>query len=360
MKIVFLWAELSGYMLACLEALKQLSDLDVLICYWPNRLAPFKFEHLNKDDSYIIKETGNSQELLARLASFEPDVVLLSGWMDKTYLKYAKALKKLGASIVCCMDTQWQNTLRQKLVVLTKQLNFMSRFDAFWVAGEKAAQFARRLQSNGHVVWHGLYTCDNASFEQAYTKRLQLLEKDNNTWPHNFLFVGQYRVRKGLDYLLKAYRNYRRRTCDPWDLHCAGDGPLKDRLKAVDGVVDHGFIQPDKLPLLFEEAGAFVLPSVCEPWGVVLHEACSAGLPIICSDACGASVELLQDGYNGYLFPAGNAGELETVLSNVATADPLELKKMSDHSYQISKRLSPDRWASYLVQKVQQLRTNPS
>lgn len=360
MKIVFLWAELSGYIVACIEVLRRLPGIDVLVCHWPNKLAPFNFECLNEDNSYINKDTTTPEKMLASLVSLEPDVVILSGWMDKTYLKCAKVLKKRGVSVVCCMDTQWQNTPRQKLVVLTRQFNLMSRFDAFWAAGERAAQFAKKLRVNEQAIWQGMYTCDNTRFEQAYAKRLQLLEKGNKTWPHRFLFVGQYRARKGVDCLLKAYESYRCQTSDPWELHCAGDGPLKAKLNAVDGVVDHGFTQPDKLTRLFENAGAFVLPSVYEPWGVVLHEASAAGLPIICSDACGASVELLQDGYNGYLFRAGNAGDLETALSNVATADPLELERMSERSYQISKRLSPDRWAGYLVQKVKQLRTTHS
>lgn len=357
MKIVFLWAELSGYMLVSLEALRQLTDIDVLVCYWPNRLTPFSFAHLQQDASYISKDAGTSQDILLRLVSYEPDVVILSGWMDKMYLEYAKALKKQGARIVCCMDTQWQNTPRQNLVALTKRLNFMSLFDAFWVAGERAAQYARRLQSDGQVIWHGLYTCDNASFEQAYAKRLQRVEKGNDVWPHRFLFVGQYRARKGIECLLEAYESYRRQTSDPWELHCAGDGPLKARLNAVDGVVDHGFTQPDRLTGLFEDAGAFVLPSIYEPWGVVLHEASAAGLPIICSDVCGASVELLQDAYNGYLFRSGSSRELQWALFHIATRNPFELKTMSDHSFQISKRLSPNRWAGYLVQKVRQLRT---
>jgi len=254
------------------------------------------------------------------------------------------------------MDTQWQNRFSQKLAVLTKRFHLMRLFDAFWVAGERAAQFAQKLQVNGQAVWHGVYTCDTKQFKCAYTKRMQLsTEQCGFAWPRRFLFVGQYRYRKGIDCLLKAYQSYRSKNMLPWELHCAGDGPLKHQVNSVDGVVDHGFVQPDKLPYLFEQAGVFVLPSVYEPWGVVLHEAAAAGLPIICSDACGASVELVRDGYNGYLFRAGNARELEVALSHVATADRLDLQAMSERSFLISQQFSPDLWAHYLMQKAKQL-----
>lgn len=32
-----------------------------------------------------------------------------------------------------------------------------------------------------------------------------------------------------------------------------------------------------------EKAGAFILPSVTEPWALVIHEAACAGLPILAS-----------------------------------------------------------------------------
>uniref|UniRef100_UPI001F086A06 glycosyltransferase n=1 Tax=Helicobacter suis TaxID=104628 RepID=UPI001F086A06 len=44
-----------------------------------------------------------------------------------------------------------------------------------------------------------------------------------------------------------------------------------------------------------------ILPSLKEPWGLVVEEALSAGLPVLVSLACGAQV-LVQEGVNGFLF----------------------------------------------------------
>jgi glycosyltransferase involved in cell wall biosynthesis len=285
-----------------------------------------------------------------------PDIIFISGWMDKFYLKCASLLKKKGAKIVCCMDTQWQNKLRQKIAVLTRHLNFVIHFDAFWIAGERSAQFAKKLQVNGQEIWHGVYTCNTKQFKNAYNNRMQFSsEQNNSSWPRKFLFVGQYRARKGIDCLLKGYKSYRNKTRDPWELHCVGDGPLKTQIENSDGIVDHGFIQPDKLTELFKQTGTLVLPSIYEPWGVVLHEATAAGLPIICSDACGASVELVRDGYNGYLFRAGNASELEAAFYNVSTANHTDIQKMSKRSFLISQQFSPELWVEYLIRKATQL-----
>ncbi len=77
-----------------------------------------------------------------------------------------------------------------------------------------------------------------------------------------------------------------------------------------EGIVDHGFLQPDDLPGALVEQGVFVLPSFHEPWGVALAEAAGTGMPLICSDAVASGIDLVRSLYNGIVFPAGDAGRL--------------------------------------------------
>lgn len=45
-----------------------------------------------------------------------------------------------------------------------------------------------------------------------------------------------------------------------------------------------------------------ILPSYHEPWGLVVNEAMAAGLPVIVSNECGSSLDLVRDGENGYVL----------------------------------------------------------
>ena len=56
----------------------------------------------------------------------------------------------------------------------------------------------------------------------VYKKRVER----NGAGSRAFLFVGQYRDRKGVETLIKAYSLYREETENPWQLHCAGCGLL--------------------------------------------------------------------------------------------------------------------------------------
>jgi glycosyltransferase involved in cell wall biosynthesis len=168
-----------------------------------------------------------------------------------------------------------------------------------------------------------------------------------------FLYVGRYVPEKGVDDLLAAYTKYREATTEPWPLECVGTGPLAGSIRAMPGTVDFGFVQPDRLPaLLHARPGAFVFSSRVEPWGVALQEAGAAGLPLVCSDASGAGVHLVQDGYNGFLFEAGNVEHLMRRLLQMASLSPADRLAMARASYELSRQFTPARWADTLVEGI--------
>lgn len=70
-------------------------------------------------------------------------------------------------------------------------------------------------------------------------------------------------------------------------------------------------LPPDdpKLIAAYRQADVFLLPSNHEPFGIVVLEAWSAGLPVIASDAGGLG-RLVRDGVNGVRFHAGSLDSL--------------------------------------------------
>lgn len=129
------------------------------------------------------------------------------------------------------------------------------------------------------------------------------------------LFVGQLHERKGLPELLSAVKMIRAGRADV-RLALIGRGPLegwlRDRVRSErleDSVCFLG-ARPHRAVLAFMRlADVFVLPSREEPFGVVLIEAMSQGLPIVATEVQGIP-SLVQEGFNGCLVPAGNAARL--------------------------------------------------
>jgi glycosyltransferase involved in cell wall biosynthesis len=166
-----------------------------------------------------------------------------------------------------------------------------------------------------------------------------------------FCYIGRYVPEKGLDTLAEAYRIYSAQVESPWKLTCAGSGKCREELVAV-GAEDRGFIQPEALPRFFAEASAFILPSRFEPWGVAVQEAAATGLPLILSDASGASVHLLRDRWNGRSFAAGDAAQLAECMLWTHLQSTEELTELGRNSFELSRQYTPDIWSQALLEGI--------
>ncbi len=94
-------------------------------------------------------------------------------------------------------------------------------------------------------------------------------------------------------------------------------------------------------------AGALVLPSRIDHWGVVIHEATCAGLPVIASRNCFATVDLVQDGINGFIFPSGRVPRLAHLLAECASHG--RARAMGRESLRLSYRADPDLFAATVL-----------
>lgn len=108
---------------------------------------------------------------------------------------------------------------------------------------------------------------------------------------------------KGLDTLLRAAKEAGVRAV------VAGDGPERPGLAArAPEAMFTGHLAPERLAEAYVAADVFALLSLHEPWGVAVNEAAASSLPLVLSDRVGAAADLLAEGENGYLVPAGDAG----------------------------------------------------
>jgi phosphatidylinositol alpha-mannosyltransferase len=150
----------------------------------------------------------------------------------------------------------------------------------------------------------------------------------------NILFLGRFEPRKGVMYLLKAYRQLRQRGYD-CRLLLAGAGPQEREIRRyiatrrLTGVELLGRISEEDKVRYFATADVYVSPATGqESMGVVLLEALASGTPIVCSDIHGYR-SVVRRGEQGLLVPPRNVTALADAIGELLS-DPAMRTRMSE------------------------------
>lgn len=152
------------------------------------------------------------------------------------------------------------------------------------------------------------------------------------------LFVGRLTVVKGVAHLLRAMPHVLKR-CPSAMLVLVGEGEEKrsladmaDRLGLTGRIFFAGSWSNDDVIGFMRASDLFVLPSLAEPFGIVLVEAMSCGLPIVASNVMGIP-SIIEDGTNGFLVPPGDEGTLAERMIQLLTT-PKEAAAMGHRNIQ--------------------------
>jgi glycosyltransferase involved in cell wall biosynthesis len=136
------------------------------------------------------------------------------------------------------------------------------------------------------------------------------------------LHVGRLAPEKGVERIVEAFRIARDLVpngAKQLRLVLAGDGPAKDRIRAMapDGVIYLGQLDRQHLlPTLYASADAFVFASLTETLGLVVLEAMASGLPVIAAPAGGVAVTL-RDEENGLAYPPGDVQAMANAIARL-------------------------------------------
>ncbi|MBU0660604.1 glycosyltransferase family 4 protein [Patescibacteria group bacterium] len=136
-----------------------------------------------------------------------------------------------------------------------------------------------------------------------------------------FLFAGNVNYRKGILYLLQAWR---KAGFQDAELHICGRvyKEIQEEIKkyTVGNIFFHGFVD---LKEYFIDADIFVFPSLLEGSAKVVYEAMSYSLPVITTDNSGSIVE---DGKHGYIVPIADVNSLVEKMKYLYNHEDIRIK----------------------------------
>lgn len=261
--------------------------------------------------------------------------------MDKGYLSAVRNYKNMNSQtrVICGIDDQWNNTIRQKIGRFYFSACYRKLFDFMWVSGKPQYHYAQRMGYPHERIISNLLSADT----KIFNRKAKLSKR--------FVFVGRFDPVKGLINLVDAYNCLPNEIKDEWPLILIGDGEVKEEIikRQSKGVVVKPFMQPYELMEELMKGGVACITSLHEQWGVAIHEMAILGFPFILSSACGAATEFLITGYNGYLFKKGDTQSLHETMLRVTALRPEELELFSQRSHQLGQRITPEHTAYSLL-----------
>lgn len=145
--------------------------------------------------------------------------------------------------------------------------------------------------------------------------------------------IGRIVEQKGQAVLIQAAAGVRDRGLD-FELVIVGDGPMRPEIEALIDRLDlkgqvriTGYLSNQGVLDELLAARALVLPSFAEGLPGVFFESLAVGRPVITTYIAGHP-ELIEQGVNGWLVPAGAVEPLVDAMAEALTADTAELERM--------------------------------
>jgi glycosyltransferase involved in cell wall biosynthesis len=217
---------------------------------------------------------------------------------------------------VFCDSTAYDNEKKYRWKEMAKTF-FFRHCDGIFCYGTRSKAY---VESYGVIAEKTYQPCQAAALPHRYDASAILAYYEKNrvaaAASTSFLYVGRLAVEKGLRDLLDAFR-YVHEQLPETKLNIVGSGfldrELRERTRRLgleSAVAFLGSKDPEEIGQLLMISSALILPSHMEPWGLVVNEALSYGCPVVASNVCGCTPELVLDGVTGYTFPAGDVRAL--------------------------------------------------
>lgn len=346
MKILFTHNTAMWYRLPFFKELSNIYDLELVFTHINviqdvyDTNIDSKIDGLEGVNYTILRNNYGFARGLISKALKHYDITIGGSWdtlqeLIETFVLYSITKIKREKFIIWREDWDWdkKNNLKEKL--LHNILKFLCKHsDAILVPGSlHKSYFNKKLEVPEEKI-HIMPNVSNINGNANINKKNHPNKK--------ILYVGRLIERKGVKYLLEAFKNLNIKNCE---LIIVGSGNQKEELMNfvknynIKNVTFTGKIDNKLLEKYYNESNVVVIPSINkgmgDPWVFVLNEAMYYYNPVIATTAVGAAPDMIKG--NGYIVPEKNSVSLKDAIEKILSDDNIE-KEMSLKSKEIINR----------------------
>jgi len=288
------------------------------------------------------------------LSEIRPDIVVVSGWCDiAAWTAMTWRLVNRRPAVLWAESNEWDHRRVFWKEAIKKFL--LRGFCAAHVYGQSSRDYLVKLGFESKKIWLKRAVADIDLFSPG--------EQPATDSPGKIvvLYVGRFAAEKNIDIVLDTIPELTPSASEKLLFRFVGCGPLEDRLRrkaaalGIEGSVEFaGSRKHRELADVYRSSDVLILPSLSEPWGLVVNEAMLCGLPVIASNRCGCARDLIEP-RTGWVFPPGDRAALRKLLEEVAGLPRGALKTKGRNAYNLARQYSAENCAEIVLRSLSEV-----
>lgn len=284
----------------------------------------YPFSILAPNRNYSLLATLIAIPRLVKLTlSYRPDTAIVTGYADLTSWAMLLLGRLTGIRVCGFFDSTELDKPRVWWKEVVKKY-FVCNMRRAFAYGISSAEYLARLGLKRNRIVRRCQAADNEPLKGYLDSAARFCARQESEHSVVFGYVGRLAREKNLFVLIDAFSRLKFEGIN-CELLLVGDGPLRSDLekyvkqRKISGIRFVGAVPPNKVGTWMGRFDVLVLPSISEPWGLVVNEAMFLALPVVVSRQCGCTADLIEDEVTGYSFSAEDAPELARILGLLAT-----------------------------------------
>ena len=288
--------------------------------------------------------------LMKKIRCFNPDVIILKSYTVSNIFVYLLGKMFRVRSIVLLTD----HPFNSKKILLGKIFSKIGLIPNLKIhTAEKYSGSIDENQSSKFISSYLPYPIDDDMFKTIDQKNDKTISYENRLC--KIIYVGSFNnARKRPTWILNAIfeKKIHKNTYVTFVGLGNEESPAVSELRRLakendyENHINIEFNVPHhKMVNYYRNHDLFILPAENEPFGAVVTEALASGLPIICSDTCGAKAAV-KNGFNGFVFKTNDFEEFKDRLYYLCNNEK-ELILFGKRSFELAKQnYSSESWVS--------------
>jgi len=301
-------------------------------------LDGYKYELLENSSAdpgtHHFKGLDNPQ-IIEKLNDWAPEAILLFGYNYASHMRVLRSKQLAKIPIIFRGDSHNLYPTKGIKPIIARLLRSWTfrRFSRVLSVGTANEDYFKTCGVPQQKLIRAAHCVDNDRFQKASDEANEaaLAWRKELGIPEDsfvFLFAGKFESKKRPTDLLAAFKKLNNPNTS---LLLIGGGDFEEELhkNANDQVFFAPFQNQSQMPKVYATGDVLVLPSFGrgETWGLAVNEAMNLSRPTIVSSHVGCGLDLVLDEVTGWVFEAGDVGDLTKAMER-ASSNPERTAKM--------------------------------